>query len=64
MAAKHGYADAQYNLGLCYYSGQGFAQNLTVAKKWLKLATQQGHVDASVWLMKVLLKKIMVQCAV
>ncbi len=57
-AAEQGFAAAQYDLGLCYYNGQGVAQNLTEAKKWLELADQQGHVDAKVWLMKVLLKKV------
>jgi hypothetical protein len=44
MAARQGNADAQYNLGLIYYSGLGVNYEFTA--HWFQLAAQQGHVQA------------------
>ena len=40
--AEQGDADAQYNLGLSYYTGQGVPQDYKEAVKWWKLAAGQG----------------------
>ena len=45
-AAEQGYADAQYNLGSCYYNGKGVPQNYAEAVKWYCKAVGQGHADA------------------
>ena len=45
-AADLGEPNAQYNLGLCYYKGQGIKQDLEEAVKWLKKAAGQGLVFA------------------
>ena len=44
--ADQGKADAQYNLGFCYYNGQGVPQNYKEAIKWFRMAADQGHGDA------------------
>lgn len=41
-AAEQGDADAQYNLGFCYYNGNGVTQSYTEAVKWYKKAAKQG----------------------
>ena len=46
LAAKQGYASAQYNLGVMYAIGKGVPQNYKSAVKWFKLASKQGVVDA------------------
>ena len=46
LAAKKGYANAQYNLGNMYLRGQGIPQNYRTAVKWYKLAAEQGHAPA------------------
>ena len=40
--AQNADAIAQYNLGTCYYSGQGTAQDLVEAVKWFHKAADQG----------------------
>ena len=45
-AAEQGHAEAQYNLGVCYYFGQGVTKSYPEAVKWLKKAAAQGHSDA------------------
>ena len=45
-AADMGEPNAQYNLGICYYNGQGVKQNFEEAVKWLKKAAEQGIVFA------------------
>jgi len=45
-AAGLGDPNAQYNLGVCYYSGQGVPQDFEEAVKWLKKAAGQGVVFA------------------
>ena len=45
-AADMGEPNAQYNLGICYYKGQGVKQDFGEAVKWLKKAAEQGIVFA------------------
>ena len=47
--AKLGRADALYNLGLAYSTGQGVAQDYVVAHKWFNLAAQRGSDIAKNW---------------
>ena len=44
--ALKGDATAQYNLGYCYASGEGAAQDYTEAAKWFRMAANQGDADA------------------
>ena len=46
IEARHGEADAQYNLGLCYIYGNGVSQSFKEAAKWLEKAAKQGHIEA------------------
>ena len=46
VEAEQGVAEAQYNLGVCYYNGDGVDQNYTEAVKWLSKAADQGHDKA------------------
>ena len=41
-----GIADAQYNLGVMYYKGQGVPQDYAEAVKWFRKAADQGKADA------------------
>ena len=43
-AAEQGYADAQFRLGMRYYSGRG--EDYTEAVKWFRKAAEQGYADA------------------
>ncbi len=45
-AAKAGYAEGQYQLGLCYDTGTGVFKNRKKAMKWLLSAAVQGHSEA------------------
>lgn len=45
-AAEQGDAQAQYNLGVCYISGDGVVPNKQEAMKWLRKAAKQGHPQA------------------
>ena len=38
LPANQGNADAQYNVGLCYYYGNGVKQDYKEAMKWYELA--------------------------
>ena len=40
--AEHGSADAQYNLGIMYFTGQGVPKDSAEAAKWFRLAADQG----------------------
>ena len=42
LAAKQGYAPAQWALGKMYVDGKGVPQNYKTAVKWYKLAAEQG----------------------
>ena len=44
--AKQGDADAQFNLGLMYSTGQGVPQDDKTAVKWFTLAAKQGGASA------------------
>ena len=44
--AKHGDANAQYDLGEAYYHGKGVDKDLFEAVKWYKLAADQGDEKA------------------
>ena len=44
--AAQGSAEAQFDLGLMYYKGQGVPQDYAEALKWFRLAAAQGDADA------------------
>ena len=44
--AEQGDADAQANLGLMYYNGEGVPQDYAEAVRWFRLAAEQGDADA------------------
>ena len=46
LAAEQGDADAQYNLGTMYATGQGLSQNNAEAARWYRLAAEQGDANA------------------
>jgi hypothetical protein len=46
LSATHGFAKAQYNLGVMYRDGQGVAQDYKEAVRWFQLSAAQGHVSA------------------
>jgi TPR repeat protein len=48
-AAKQGRADALYNLGLAYSTGQGVDVDYIVAHKWFNLAALRGSELAKAW---------------
>ena len=45
--AKKGRADALYNLGLAYSTGQGVSVDYVAAHKWFNLAALKGNSDAA-----------------
>jgi TPR repeat protein len=47
--AREGRADALYNLGLAYSTGQGVGVDLVVAHKWFNLAAVRGMEAAKGW---------------
>ena len=46
LAAEQGDADAQFNLGMVYWDGEGVSQDIKAAMKWFTLAAEQGDADA------------------
>ena len=44
--AEQGDVNAQHDLGLMYYNGEGGPQDLTEAEKWWRKAAEQGHAYA------------------
>lgn len=46
LAAESGHAQAQFNLGICYYNGEGVLENESEAVKWLKKSAEQGDEQA------------------
>lgn len=44
--ANKGDVNAQFNLGRCYYRGEGVSQDYKVAFKWFAKAAEQGHARA------------------
>ena len=49
-AAHEGYISAQYNIGLCYFYGNGIKKDVVKAKEWLEKAASQGYEDAKKFL--------------
>ena len=47
--AKEGRADALYNLGLAYSTGQGVGVDMIAAHKWFNLAAVRGMEAAKSW---------------
>ena len=47
--AKDGRADALYNLGLAYSTGQGVGVDMVAAHKWFNLAAMRGVDAAKNW---------------
>ena len=47
--ARTGRAEALYNLGLAYSTGQGVAQDYVAAHKWFNLAALRGSDEAKSW---------------
>jgi TPR repeat protein len=47
--AKLGRADALYNLGLAYSTGQGVAVDRIAGHKWFNLAAARGIPEAKAW---------------
>ena len=48
-AAEQDYAEAQYELGVCYYFGWGVMQNESEALYWYRKAAAQDHAYAKEW---------------
>ena len=46
-AAEQGFAQAQYNLGVMYYFGEGVSVNSIKAYMWWSLAMEQGNESAA-----------------
>ncbi len=44
--AQQGDSEAQCDLGLCYYNGEGVRQDYERAAYWWSKAAKQGHVDS------------------
>lgn len=42
-AIEQGYFLSEFNLGDCYYNGDGIEKDLTLAAKWYKKAAERGH---------------------
>jgi uncharacterized protein len=47
--AQQGRADALYNLGLAYSTGQGVGVDFVAAHKWFNLAALRGIDEAKSW---------------
>ena len=45
-SAEQGCAEAQYNLALCYYKGEGVEKDLREAVKWWRKSAEQGLKEA------------------
>ena len=45
-AAEQGDAEAQFNLGVCYYTGKGMERDESEAVKWFRKAAEQGYANA------------------
>jgi TPR repeat protein len=45
-SAEQGYAQAQYNLGLMYYNGEGTLTDKKQAFYWYQKSAEQGHAKA------------------
>ncbi len=45
-AAEQGDPEAQFNLGVMYYEGEGMPQSDVKAARWYRKAAEQGHAIA------------------
>ncbi len=45
-AAEQGYVEAQFNLGVAYYLGQGVPEDYVTAYAWANLSAASGNSDA------------------
>src|ERR1700744_1455912 len=61
--AKQGRADALYNLGLAYSTGQGVEVDYVAAHKWFNLAAIKGSELAKSWRAQISAKRINGQIA-
>jgi hypothetical protein len=46
-AAENGYANAQYNLGVCYKDGEGVQEDEQAAREWFQRAASQSNAAAN-----------------
>ena len=46
--AANGDAEAQNNLGNCYYNGEGVTKDYAEAVRWYRKAAEQGHANAKI----------------
>ena len=46
-AAEQGFVDAQANLGMMYYHGQGVSRDHKEAARWLQLAADRGDTESA-----------------
>jgi uncharacterized protein len=53
IVAEQGDAEAQFNLGRIYYSGEGVSQDDSEAVKWYRKAAEQGHAEAQLNLVEI-----------
>ena len=44
--AEQGNTEAQLQLGLAYYNGNGISKNYRKAYSWFQKAAEQGHAEA------------------
>ncbi len=45
-AAGLEHTEAQFKVGWCYLYGEGVKKNVSEARKWLTMASDDGHEDA------------------
>jgi TPR repeat protein len=48
--AEQGYAEAQFDLGFCYFDGEIISQNYTQAVNWFRKSAKQGYSRAQMYL--------------
>lgn len=46
QAAEGGLAQAQFQVGLCFFRGSGVPKNYGMAEKWFRRAAEQGFAEA------------------
>ena len=52
--AEAGDAEAQCNLGSCYYEGKGVNQDYKEAVKWYRKSAEHGYADAKKFLEEII----------
>lgn len=57
-AAEQGHAEAQFELGFCYFTGNGREKNEVMALKWFQRAAEQGSASAQFELGKYLAENL------